>query len=465
MRHTIAPRLVIAATHSGAGKTSAATALMAAFTRQGLHVQPGKVGPDYIDPTFHRFITGRASRNLDSWLLPPDTLRGLFSRHAPDSATGISIVEGVMGLFDGQGTSHQGSTAHVAELLAAPVLLVLDAQGMSRSAAAMVAGYKNFHPGVALAGVLLNKVSGERHYRILKECIESLSGVPCFGYLPKNQAFALKRRHLGLVPGEEVADLQARLDLLADAAQASIDLPGILALARSAPAWTVPPLPPEQPLGQLRLGVAQDNAFSFYYQDNLDLLQELGAELVAFSPMQDTALPADLDGLYLGGGFPEVFAARLAANKGMRAAVHSALSQGMPAYAECGGMLYLGRSLVDSAGTPHDMVDFFSFRSEMTKRLQHFGYVEAHFERDCVLAPAGHSVRAHEFHYSRIVEDAVMPLSTLVLRKASGDSWRGGYSCADVFAAYPHIHFHSDTALAKRFVARCLAYQGRRSRT
>ena len=464
MRHSIKPRLVVAGTHSGAGKTSVATALMAAFTRQGLHVQPFKVGPDYIDPTFHSFITGRSSRNLDSWLLPAPTLCGLFSRHAPDSGAGLSIVEGVMGLFDGQGTTHQGSTAHVAELLAAPVLLVLNAEGISRSAAAIVAGYRDFHPGVSLAGVLLNKVSGERHYRIVKDCIESLSGVPCLGYLPKNEAFALKRRHLGLVPGEEVTDLSARLEVLADAAEQSFDLPGILTLARSAPDWGCPPLPPEHPLGQIRLGVAQDKAFSFYYQDNLDLLQELGAELVPFSPINDAALPSDLDGLYLGGGFPELFAAELAANKTMCDAVKSALDQGLPAYAECGGMLYLGSTLTDSAGVTHTMTGFFPFQAEMTKRLQHFGYVEARFDRGCLLAPKSAGIRAHEFHYSRI-QNADEQAPVLSLRKADGSSWRGGWCRDTVFAAYPHIHFYSDPALARRFVSHCLEYRNSRSRT
>lgn len=463
MRHNIKPRLVIAGTHSGAGKTSVATALMAAFTRQGLHVQPFKVGPDYIDPTFHSFITGRSSRNLDSWLLPAPTLCGLFSCHAPDSDAGLSIVEGVMGLFDGQGTTHQGSTAHVAELLAAPVLLVLNAEGMSRSAAAMVAGYRDFHPGVALAGVLLNKVSGERHYRILKDCIESLSGVPCLGYLPKNEAFALKRRHLGLIPGEEVTDLSARLGLLADAAELCFDLPGILALAHYAPSWTCPPLPPEQPLGHIRLGVAQDKAFSFYYQDNLDLLQELGAEIIPFSPISDAALPSELDGLYLGGGFPELFAAELTANKAMRNAIKNALEHGVPAYAECGGMLYLGGTLTDSAGTTHAMTGFFPFQAEMTKRLQHFGYVNANFDRECILAPESANVRAHEFHYSRI-QDTDEQAPALTLSKADGSSWRGGWCRDTVFAAYPHIHFYSDPALARRFVSHCLKYRNSRNR-
>lgn len=462
MRHSIKPRLVIAGTHSGAGKTSVATALMAAFTRQGLYVQPFKVGPDYIDPTFHNFITSRSSRNLDSWLLPAPTLCGLFSRHAPNSDEGLSIVEGVMGLFDGQGTTHQGSTAHVAELLAAPVLLVLNAEGMSRSAAAMVAGYKNFHPGVSLAGVLLNKVSGERHYRILKDCIESLGNVPCLGYLPKNEAFALKRRHLGLIPGEEVTDLGIRLGLLADAAEQCFDLPGILALARSAPAWGCQPLPPERPLGHIRLGVAQDKAFSFYYQDSLDLLRELGAEIIAFSPLSDAALPSDLGGLYLGGGFPELFAAGLAANETMRNAVKNALEQGLPAYAECGGMLYLGGALTDGDGTTHPMTGFFPFQAEMTKRLQHFGYVEANFDSACLLAPESTSVRAHEFHYSRIQDtDAQAP--ALTLRKADGSSWRGGWRRNNVFAAYPHIHFYSDPTLARRFVSHCLEYRNSRS--
>ncbi|MDR1045084.1 MAG: cobyrinate a,c-diamide synthase, partial [Candidatus Adiutrix sp.] len=448
------PRLVLAGAHSGAGKTSISAGIMAALTRRGLNVQPYKVGPDYIDPAFHDFVTGRKSRNLDSWMLGEDTLRGLFLRQAPDSGQGLSIIEGVMGLFDGHQGAHIGSTAHVAGILAAPVLLIINGAAMARSAAALAHGFNSFQPDLKLAGVIVNRLSGPAHYELLRAFIEKEAGLPCFGYLRKNPNLALSSRHLGLVPSLEVPDLSRRLKILADEVAETLDLEGLISLAESAPELSGPArLATPEPEGRVRLGLALDKAFNFYYQDGLDLLNDLGADLIPFSPLADQALPPDLDGLYLGGGFPEIFAAELAANESLRREIRELLEGGLPAYAECGGLMYLGQRLVDLEGRGHRMVGFFPQETIMTKKLQNFGYVELTFEKDNILGPAGSLVRAHEFHHSRLAGPE--PDYAFTARKSESRSWPGGLILRKVLASYPHLHFLANPKTAEHFVAEC----------
>lgn len=491
------PRLVIAGAHSGAGKTTFSLALMAALTRRGLAVRPYKVGPDYIDPAFHQAATGHPSRNLDPWLLPPKILIRLFCRQtsafspappakettlpAPGSGdTDISVIEGVMGLFDGLGTGCLGSTAHLASLLKAPVVLLINGEGLSLSAAALVSGYAGFrpHPHLAdlrVAGVLINRVSGPAHYALLRQCIEESTNIPCLGWLPKSAVPPLQSRHLGLIPANEVDGLTDHLDALANAAEQHLDLTALIELARSAPplpcAPTVPnffadtlPLSSALQPSRVRIGLARDEAFSFYYRDNLDLLEELGADLVPFSPLRDKRLPDDLDGVYLGGGFPEVFARDLEANRDLRAEIAAALESGLPAYAECGGMLYLCASLTvparDGSSDPQRfaMAGFFSEQAEMTTRLQPFGYVTLTLRNDCLIGPAGTHLRAHEFHYARLLTpDPPLAASPVVFRaaKADGRSWDGGLSKNNVLAMFPHLHFYSCPEAAARFVECC----------
>jgi len=452
------PRLLLAAAHSGAGKTSVAAGLMSALVRRGQTVQPYKAGPDYIDPAFHTFVTGRQSRNLDSWMLDQATVLALFGHHAPEAGQGLSIIEGVMGLFDGHLEEAVGSSAHLARILAAPVVLVINGAGLARSAAALVRGFDRFEPGLRLAGVIINQTSSAAHYNMLKSFVENEAGVSCFGHLLKNPALALESRHLGLVPAGEVADLSARLGYLAEAAAATLDLDGLVKLAEAAPELDIPPLPgPAEPPPPVRLGLARDAAFNFYYQDALDLLVRLGAELVAFSPLADTALPPDLAGLYLGGGFPEIFAKDLAANRGLREEIRQALEDGLPAYAECGGLMYLARTLVDKNGQAHEMTGFFPVTTVMGSGLKNFGYATVVFEAATVLGPAGTRVRGHEFHHSRIADET----EDYVLRmeKSPGRTWRGGLARKNVLAAYPHIHFAANPALAVNFLENCRAHR------
>jgi cobyrinic acid a,c-diamide synthase len=453
------PRLLLAGAYSGVGKTSVAAGLMSALVRRGLTIQPYKVGPDYIDPAFHTFVTGRQSRNLDSWLMDEATVLALFGHNAPEA--GLSVIEGVMGLFDGHSRESVGSSAHLAQILAAPVILVINGAGLARSAAALVRGFDRFEPGLRLAGVIINQTSSPAHYETLKGFVENEAGVPCFGHLLKNQALALESRHLGLVPAGEVADLSAKLGRLAEAASDTLNLDRLVKLAETAPELEIPPLPgPADPPADppIRLGLARDAAFNFYYQDGLDLLVRLGAELVSFSPLADTALPPDLAGLYLGGGFPEVFAADLAVNRRLREEIRQALEDGLPAYAECGGFMYLAQTLVDKSGRAHEMTGFFPVTTVMGAGLRNFGYATAVFEADTVLGPAGTKARSHEFHHSRI-EDERPEDYVLRMEKGPGRAWRGGLARKNVLAAYPHFHFAANPALAFNFLERCRAYK------
>ena len=450
-------RLLIAGAHSGVGKTSVSAGLMSALTQQNLTVQPWKVGPDYIDPAFHSFVTGRQSRNLDAWMLPEETLKALFLANAPLANEGLSIIEGVMGLFDGHISDGTSSSAHVAQILAAPTVLIINGASIARSAAAMVHGYNHFLPDFRLAGVIINMVSSASHYQLLKNFVEKEAGVPCFGYLKKNPGLRLESRHLGLVPSVEVDDLTARLALLAEEAASTLDLAGLIKLAESAPEISSPAPQVNFSGEKIRLGIAKDQAFNFYYQDGLDFLDHCGAELIPFSPISDNALPPDLDGLYFGGGFPEMFAAELESNAAMRSAVKSALENGLPAYAECGGLMYLGHTLTDHDGRTFAMTDFFPHDTIMTKQLQNFGYVEVTFDQPTVLGPAGTAIRAHEFHHSKIIGPE--PEYALNIVKSQTRGWRGGVVKKNVLAAYPHLHFYANPDLAVNFVSNCRKFK------
>ncbi len=443
------PRLVVAAPKSGEGKTTVFAALAALFDRAGHTVRAFKVGPDFIDPGRHAALLGTPCRNLDSILMPRGAL--LRALHRGGTPNGLNLIEGVMGLFDGRGTSEEGSTADIARSLDAPVLLCLKAGGFSRSAAALVRGFRDFSPGLRVAGVVIAAASSEAHYSLLKEVIEGETGLPCFGYIPRHPDLELESRHLGLLPAEEDPHLHRRANLLADLAR--LDLDGLWALACSAPPLPAPVANPAVPGPPVRLGVARDKAFSFYYQDNLDMLDDLGAELVFFSPLADAALPGDLDGLYLGGGFPEVFAADLAANRAMLGSIRAALENGLPCLAECGGMLFLCRGLTDTTGTRHETVGFFSAEALMSKTLQRpFGYVDVEQTVPTPLGPAGLRFCAHEFHYSRLETDEP---GAILVSKPGRSPLAAGMARKNCLGLYPHLHFSGIPEAARHFLSRC----------
>ncbi len=448
------PAIVIAGVRSGVGKTTVATGIMAALTRRGYRVQPFKAGPDYIDPSYHAPACGVPSRNLDTWLLPHPTVLELYQRAS--ARCHISVVEGVMGVFDGHASlSEEGSTAELAKLLAAPVILVADARKVARSVAAEVLGYQQFDPGLRIAGVILNGVRGARHLEFCRPQIEATTGLPVLGYLPQRDELVQPERHLGLIPAVEGTVARQWYDLLVAQVEETFDLDRIVELAAAS---KTPPAPmqvyPEAPQPKrARIAIAKDKAFSFYYQDSLDLLEAWGAELAPFSPMEDAELPTGAGGIYIGGGFPEMFAAELAGNAPMHAAIQAAVGRGVPVYAECGGLMYLGRSLSGLDGVRFPMVGAIPAVSAMSGRRQILGYREVESRTDSPLMRRGQRVRAHELHWSTLEQPPDPEHS--VYRVVDQDNRADGFQVGSVWASYVHIHLGSDPSLARRFVDTC----------
>jgi len=447
------PRLVIAGTHSGVGKTTVTLAILAALAARGRQVQPFKAGPDFIDPGHHSAVTGRLSRNLDGWMLGAAVNREIFTRAAADAD--LSIIEGMMGLFDGSSPVNEiGSTAELAKQLDAPVLLVIDGSAMARSAAAMVSGYAKFDPALQLAGVLFNRVSSEGHYKLLKEAVEQETDVMVVGYLRPDQAVTISDRHLGLLTAMEQGTGEL-YGLLAKAAAETVNLDLVEALARSGREVIAVPSPPpaiRDHRRTVRIGVAQDPAFCFYYPDNLELLEAGGAELVKFSPLNDQVLP-DVDMLYLGGGYPELHGARLAGNVTMRAAIRQFAERGGTIYAECGGMMYLTQAIRDFAGTSHEMVGLFPAEAVMRKSGLTLGYRTLELSQDCILGASGATARGHEFHCSTLVPRGTLEYAC-GLRDAREDAkGSDGLVVNNTLALYTHLHFASQPQMARSLVA------------
>lgn len=457
------PRLVIAGTHSGCGKSSVAMGLMRALTRRGLRVAPFKVGPDFIDPSLLAQAAGRPTRNLDSWMLPHPTVLELFARGC--SGADVAVIEGMMGLYDGHGGSgDEGSTAEVARLLGAPVLLVVDVGGSVRSAAAMALGFAAFDPQVRIVGVIANRAGGARHVDMLRDALQS-SGLPLLGGIPSDDRLQIPERHLGLVPALE-APPDAVIEALSDAVSSHVDLDALLRTARPSVPIVVPgPLafPPIPSPETARIGIARDEAFTFYYQDGLELLESFGADLVPFSPIHDRALPG-VDGLYLGGGFPEVYARELSENAAMRQAIAAAVRGAMPVYAECGGLLYLSRRLVGSpvAGAgeeSHEMAGVIAATARVHGRLVALNYVSLEATSDTLLLRRGESVRGHEFHWSTVEPERPLDFA---YRSSGGrgiQDGRDGIATSSLLATYTHVHFAARPEMAQRFVDACRRFR------
>ncbi|CCO22751.1 cobyrinate a,c-diamide synthase [Maridesulfovibrio hydrothermalis] len=443
---------IIAGTHSGCGKTSVTLGLMAALARKNLKVQPFKTGPDFIDPGHHTRAAGRTCHNLDGWMLSGETLRDIFSRYSQDADA--SIVEGVMGLFDGYSALEDtGSTAHLSKELNLPVILVIDARAMARSAAALILGFCNFDPETPVAGVIFNRVGSKNHEQTLREAI-SLTEIPLIGCLPRRDEIATPSRHLGLVTPEHLQDLDLKYNALADWVEENLDLDLIL---ESLPDIPIPPRFDEVPMiPRIRIGVARDEAFSFYYEENLRILRESGAELIPFSPTSDKELPEGISGLYLGGGYPELSAFDLAQNTKLRRAVAEFSASGKPVYAECGGFMYLMESICkDDRVFP--MCGVFPFRCSMQSRFQALGYREIELSKDSVLGPAGTIVRGHEFHYSALEDMPDSPEKLyLVSSKKNIPKTEGFTVNGNTLGSYIHLHFASNPEVARNFVEACV---------
>lgn len=443
-------RLVVAGTASGTGKTTVTAALCAAFRRRGLAVQPFKAGPDYIDPTYHTQAAGRACRNLDSFLLEPRMLRAVFARAA--ARADLSLIEGVMGLYDGRdGTTEVGSTAEIAKLLDAPVVVVLDVSAQARTAAAIALGCVRFDPLLRIAGFILERVGSDTHARWVTAAVEQATGLPVLGAIHRDATLALPERHLGLVPTSERALSSAYLERLADVAERDLALDRLREIAASAPPLTEATALGARPSPVARIAIARDEAFGFYYEDALELLELAGAELLPFSPLADVALPPDIGGLYIGGGFPEVYAERLGANAAMRRAVAAAAARGVAVVAECGGLMYLARALTDRDGARHEMVGLVPIETAMRADRPTLGYRTITARLDGPLLARGESVRAHEFHYSEQIGD--VPADRRAFDVAERPAAPQGYATDTVLASYMHVHFGSKPSMAARFVA------------
>jgi len=438
-------RIMIAGTNSGVGKSTVATGIMAALRKRGLRVQGFKVGPDFIDPGFHQAATGRPSRNLDGWMLSRETNMDIFTRATADAD--VAVLEGVMGLFDGKSSlALSGTTAEIAIWLDTTNVLVLNGSAMAGSAAAIVHGFDTLVPEFRLSAVICNKVAGARHYAFLNDAITAHCRPSTLGYLPVDASFSIPERHLGLHLAQEVMTREW-LDRLADWIEAHLNLDRLLELS-SRPYSTGPPV--KEPLPKpvrARIGVARDAAFCFYYHDNLEMLRTLGAELVDFSPIADLALPEDLDGLYLGGGYPELHADALSGNESMRAALFEFAASGAPVYAECGGFMYLTEAIVNAVGQSWPMTGIFPTTARMQPRLAKLGYLEIESGEDAWLAP-GNKARGHEFRYSVI--DRMPDTVARAYREPAH-----GYRKGSVLGSYIHLHFGSCPDFATRFVGDC----------
>lgn len=433
---------------------------MAALAKRGLKVAPFKVGPDFIDPGHHSRISGVACRNLDGWMLPQKFNLDTFAKCTRDAD--IAVVEGVMGLFDGyDGRSEAGSTAQMAKWLGLPVILLVDAASMARSAAAIVMGFEHFDAEVSVAGVIFNNLGSQRHLQYLKEAMQDRVETPCLGGILRDKNIAIPERHLGLVTQEDHPLAEDSIHRLAELMEKSIDLDSLLdhlsEIPLPAQSARIQPVRSEK---KVRIAVARDNAFCFYYADNLELLANQGAELVYFSPMADRNLPDDIDGLYIGGGYPELFAEKLAGNAALGHRIKEKSADNMPIYAECGGFMYLCKELVDLNHKRYRMTGCFPFATKMFTRLKALGYREISLSHNTVIGNAGLTIRGHEFHYSEIVNlSGDIPTVYSITDRAGMDKAPEGYFINQTLGSYNHLHFGSQPDAAGCFVENCLTYR------
>ncbi|MCR3922404.1 MAG: cobyrinate a,c-diamide synthase [Firmicutes bacterium] len=451
-------RLLIAGTNSGVGKTTITAGVIAALRRRGQRVIPFKVGPDYIDPGFHAAAAGVAAGNLDSWMVPPAQVLETLQRRVPSDA--IAIIEGVMGLYDGRKNEGElGSSAHVAKITDTPVVLVASGAKMARSAAALIGGYIHFDRDVNFAGVIFNHVGSASHYQILAEAVTHHVQIPLLGWLPNDTTISIPERHLGLMPTTETDNLQILVEKLADMAEAHLDLDSLLAAAASASA--LPPMthkvfPVQSTPVTCRIAIAKDEAFHFYYQENLNLLASYGAELVPFSPIHDQELPHNCHGLILGGGFPEMYASQLAANRHLCTVIKEKVADGMPVYAECGGYMYLSHSLTTFAGETYPMCGIFPGRAVMRSGRRALGYVEVAGTPNNDLLLPQESCRGHEFHWSDMEDVGTTPI--FLNRSTKSHIGERIHNCV---GSYIHLHFLGQPTMAQRLVTNCTKYARR----
>lgn len=446
MEHTV-PRIVLAGTNSGCGKTTVSCAILQALVNRGLKVGAFKCGPDYIDPMFHSRIIGAKSANLDSFFFSENTLKYLLAKNGADRD--MSIIEGVMGFYDGMSMSApKASTYEVSQLTQSPVVLVVGAKGASLSVLAIIQGFLSLYPDNRICGVILNQCSAMT-YKLLCPQIEKQFGgrVIPLGYMPTLTDCTFESRHLGLITAAEVENLREKLQLLASRAEESVDIEGIIKLAKEAPVVSCEKISLPEYSEHIRIAVAFDNAFCFYYQDSLEALEQMGAELIYFSPLTDSELPQDIHGIYLGGGYPELYGRELSKNISMLSSVRKALDKGIPCIAECGGFMYLTERI-----GKYPMVGYLPGASFDTGKLTRFGYVTLKAKKDTMLCRADEEIRAHEFHRW----DSEKPGEAFAAHKESGKIWDCAFGGKNLYAGYPHFHFYANTGFAINFYEACL---------
>lgn len=455
---------VIGATGSGTGKTTISLAILSCLKEMGYTVAPFKVGPDFIDPGHHARVSGRISYNLDSWMLPRVYNRQLFADKAKDCE--IAVVEGVMGLFDGyDGESDAGSTAQMAKWLDLPVLLVISARGKARSAAAIVKGFETFDPDLKIAGVVFAKTGSLRHYEYLKKAVEQNCTTPCLGHMPRNDNVVMPERHLGLVTAEEASVDKATMTLLTDMVKENIDISELvrrLALFDASADKAAPCI--QQGEGRRPvIAVARDKAFCFYYPDNLEMLEQSGALIKEFSPLEQDRLPENIDGIYFGGGYPEVYAQKLSQKEELMKQIKDCSQQGMPIYGECGGFMVLcGRVAGMETDKSFAMSGCFDFKVQMSTRLRSLGYREITLKKDTIIGKKGAVLRGHEFHYSSL-ENPDLDIENVyqVASRMGQDIQLKGYQVNNTLGSYLHLHFGSNPESARHFVESCRTYHSR----
>jgi len=451
------PRIIIAGEESGCGKTTVTLGLMKAFSNSGLTVQGFKVGPDYIDPSYYEAFTERKGRNLDLWMLSENTVLELFERNS--GGADIAVIEGAMGLFDGAYPDDKGSTAHLARTLRAPVILVVNAKGSSTSIAARVLGFRLYDTEVKIEGVILNQVGGEAHLNHVKRAIEEKTGISVLGGVPKSEEVILEERHLGLIPAEERGNFSDKVEKIAAILEKYVDLESVLKIAKSPTGIlsyekTLFLGDPKERI--VRIGIARDEAFSFYYEDNLDLLRFYGSEIVFFSPLRDEKLPEGLDAILIGGGFPELHAAPLQENKTLKEEIRDFAMSGKPVYAECGGLMYLGEKIETLDEKEFQMVGILPIKTTMKPELRALGYREVLVERKSGLFRVGDRMKGHEFHYSDLTSKAELSFSYRVIG-STGIVGKDGIYIKNALASYTHIHFASNPEVLKRIPERIRA--------
>ncbi|MDY9924116.1 Ni-sirohydrochlorin a,c-diamide synthase [Methanobacterium sp.] len=442
-------RLVLAGTGSAVGKTTISTGIMKALSHEQ-EVQPYKAGPDYIDTTYHTMATGNVSRNLDSFFMSDGQIREAFERGLKISNSKIGVIEGVRGLYEGiSPTGDVGNTASIAKALNAPVVLILNSRSLVKSAAAIVIGFKTLDPTIRIEGVILNLVKNRKHYLKTKEAVEKLADTPVIGGIPRDDAISVEQRHLGLVPAVERENIKRNIEDWGRVMEENIDLDALVNIMKGA--GKLPegrePLFQQENTRKVKIGIARDEVFTFYYQDNLEALESNNAKLVYFSPLHDAEVP-DVDGIYIGGGYPEIFARELEANQSMRKSVEKFHQEGRPIYAECGGLMYLTRSI-----NQHQMCDVFGYHSHMTKKPQALSYVIARAEHDNIIIPEGETFHGHEFHYSKLELEGQKPKFAFNILRGRGvvDSMDGLMS-KNTLASYVHTHVAACPTFASRLV-------------